>query len=283
MTDQPLSDHQELVAAPGATVVGGNKHSYGYDFYLGLQAWPVWAMLGWSDIRLRYRRSVLGPLWITLSMSVLIVALGFIYSHIFRQSISTYLPYLAMGFVVWGFVSTTVTESCSAFQESERIIKQVKVPFSVFVLRVIWRNFIVLLHTVILIIPVSIIFGIVPQLTTLLVIPGLALVYVNQIWVGMVVAILSTRFRDVPQIIATLVQIAMFGTPIMWPVSALGEHTLIADINPLHHLIDLVRAPLLGGQPSALSWMVSAGLAVFGSVIAALLMRRASHRLVYWL
>src|SRR5580704_7618791 len=134
------------------------------DVYRGFRAAPLWLLLGWSDIRLRYRRSVLGPFWITISMAVLIIVLGFVYSKIFHTDIRTYLPYLALGFIVWGFITSSTNESCGAFGDSERIIKQVGIPLSVFVFRVIWRNFIVFLHTIILVIPIWLIFRIAPNI-----------------------------------------------------------------------------------------------------------------------
>ena len=255
----------------------------GSDLYLGARAWPLWSMLGWNDIRMRYRRSVLGPFWMTLSMAVFVVTLGVIYSTIFHTEIRNYLPYVAVGFITWGFISTATVESCGAFLESEALIKQLKMPFSIFVLRVVWRNCLVLLHTIILIVPIWIIFSVEPKLSMLLALPGLALVFINQVWLGLVVAILSTRFRDVPQIVQTALQVAVFATPIMWPVSTLGSRTIIADVNPAYHLIELVRAPLTGGVPALVSWAVAIGMAVIGLLLAAALLRRASRRIVYWL
>jgi ABC-type polysaccharide/polyol phosphate export permease len=283
MTDTPLKEDHDLLMEPRVFWSQTSPGLFGRDLYLGFRAWPVWITLGWNDIALRYRRSVLGPLWMTLSMSVLVVTLGFIYSRIFHMEIETYLPYLALGFVVWTFISSAINESCAAFQEGEGIIKQIKVPFSVFVLRVVWRNFIVLMHTIIVFIPIAIFFKFAPRLTTILVLPGLAVLYINLVWIGLVLAVFSTRFRDVPQIIATILQIAMFATPILWSVSSLGERTLIADINPLFHFIELVRAPLTGGPPAAVSWIVSIGSAVVGTLAAVLLLRRVSRRIVYWL
>ena len=102
---------------------------FGSDLYCGVRAWPLWLTLAWNDIAMRYRRSTLGPLWMTLSTGILVVSLGLLYSRIFQTDIATYLPYLALGFIVWGFLSTTINESCQAFSESERIIKQIKIPF----------------------------------------------------------------------------------------------------------------------------------------------------------
>jgi lipopolysaccharide transport system permease protein len=232
---------------------------------------------------MRYRRSVLGPFWMTLSMAVFVVTLGVIYSTIFHTEIRNYLPYIAVGFISWGFISTATMESCGAFLESEALIKQLQIPFSIFVMRVVWRNFLVLLHTIILIVPIWIIFSVEPKLSMLLALPGLALVFINQVWLGLVIAILSTRFRDVPQIVQTALQVAVFATPIMWPVSTLGSRIVIADVNPAYHLIELVRAPLTGGVPALLSWAVAIGMAVIGLLLAAALLRRASRRIVYWL
>ena len=256
---------------------------FGGDLYRGIRAWRLWTMLGWNDIRLRYRRSVLGPFWLTLSMAIFIVTLGLIYSRIFHAELSSFLPYIAAGFITWGFISTTINESCSAFLESESVIRQVRLPFSAFMLRVTWRNFIVMLHTIILLVPVWAFFGVTPWYTMALALPGMALVYVNQVWIGLVIAILSTRFRDVPQIVQTALQVMVFATPIMWPVSTLGDNTLVADLNPAFHLVELVRGPLTGNAPAALSWEVGITMAVLGPIAAALLFQRSARRIVYWL
>lgn len=259
------------------------RERLGADFVAGLRAWPLWTMLGWNDIKQRYRRSVLGPFWITLSVGIFISVLGVIYSHIFKVELATYMPFLALGYVLWGFISQTVIESCNAFQEGERIIKQIRLPYSMYVFRVVWRNFLVLLHTIVIFVPLAIIFSVKLDLGIVLVIPGLILLYINLIWVSIVLSILCARYRDLLQIVTTGVQIMLFATPIMWPVETLGTARIIADVNPLYHVLDIVRGPLLGHAPSALSWAVSAGLAVVGSTLALLLLRQTVRRIVFWL
>jgi ABC-2 type transport system permease protein/lipopolysaccharide transport system permease protein len=253
------------------------------DVLSAFKAWRLWTMLGWNDILQRYRRSTLGPFWITLSMGVFIALLGVIYSRIFRMEISSYLPYLTMGYVTWGFISQVVNESCSAFQESDRIIKQLRLPYGLYILRVVWRNFIVFLHTIVIFIPVAIVFRIWPGSTALLALPGLALLLGNLCWVALALAILAARFRDISQIVSMLVQILMFATPIMWPVSSIEDARWIADINPLYHLIELVRAPLLGADPAGVSWVVAIGMIIVGSSFALLLLARGRRRIVFWL
>jgi lipopolysaccharide transport system permease protein len=252
------------------------------DLWSAFQAWPLWTMLGWNDIRQRYRRSTLGPFWLTLSMAMFIGILGVIYSRIFHVDVATYLPFLTAGYVTWGFISQVINESCGAFQEGERIIKQIRLPYGLYVFRVIWRNFIIFLHTIVIFIPVAILFHVAPGGVIFLVIPGLILLLANLSWIGLVLAILAARFRDMPQMVATATQILMFATPIMWPVSQLTGTHWIADINPIYHFIELVRAPLLGNEPAHLSWAAAVATLVLGSALSLMLLNRASNRVVFW-
>jgi homopolymeric O-antigen transport system permease protein len=254
------------------------------ELFAGLLAWPIWVMLGWDDIRQRYRRSLLGPFWITLSMAVFIFVLGIIYSRLFHTDIKVYLPFLAVGFIVWGFLASSANESCLAFQEGHQIIKQIKLPYSVYVLRIIWRNFIVFFHTIIIFLPIAVFFKLSPSLTTmLLALPGLCLIVLNVFWVGIVLAIVSTRYRDIQPIVVTTIQLAMFATPIMWQADSLGEATIVAEVNPIYHLIELVRAPMLGTPPELLSWLVAGALAAAGWLSAACLLVAKARRIVFWL
>jgi lipopolysaccharide transport system permease protein len=150
-------------------------------------------------------------------------------------------------------------------------------------MRMIWRSFIVFLHTVVLIVPIAIFFHMEFGWGTLLAIPGMLLVVLNQVWVAIVIGVLATRFRDITQLVATGIQISMFVTPIMWPLGAIPDARLIADINPFYHLIELVRAPLLGSTPEPLSWGVVLAMCVVGYGLVAMALTRASPRLVYWL
>jgi len=253
------------------------------DLFAALREWRLWTTLGWNDIRQKYRRSMIGPFWITISMAIFILILGIVYSRIFHVGVSEYLPFLTVGYITWGFISLTATESCTAFLEGERIIKQIRLPYAVYVLRVVCRNFIIFLHNAVVFVPVAIIFSVNPGLHGLMAIPGLALLCLNLSWVALSLSILNSHFRDLQQIVTTFVQIMLFVTPIMWPLSTLGDSTYIAEINPLYHLIDIVRSPLLGQSPETSSWLVAVALMFPGSAVSMWLLRRASRRLVFWI
>jgi lipopolysaccharide transport system permease protein len=263
--------------------IAGARDPIGRDLYDGIMQWPLWTMLGWSDIRQRYRRSTLGPFWITLSTGIFIAVLGVIYGRLMKIEISSFLPYFAVGYIVWTFISSATIDCCSAFLESERIIKQIRRPFSVYVLRVVWRNFVIFLHTAIIFLPLLLIFHVDAGFSALLAVPGLLILFVNQIWIGLVLALLNARFRDVLQMVTTMTQILFFATPIMYPVEGLGDAVILAYINPVFHFIEIIRAPLLGKLPMPESWLVVLITIGLGFAAALLLFRRVSRRIVYWL
>src|SRR5690242_4173728 len=116
------------------------------DLNAGIRSAPLWTMLGWQEIRLRYRRSMLGPFWLTISAGVLIGGMGPLYGKLFGQDISTYFPHLAVSYILWMLISALINDSCTVFITAEGLIKQVPMPLTVHVFRMIWRNVLIFLH-----------------------------------------------------------------------------------------------------------------------------------------
>lgn len=251
------------------------------DVWQGLQRWELWAVLGWHEIRQRYRRSVIGPFWITLSMGVTVGGMGLLYAGLFKQSIHDYLPFLALGFIVWHLIASLVGDSCQAFINSNSVIKQIKIPLSSHIYRMIWRNLIIFAHNFWIYVIVAIIFGIWPGATVFYLFPGLVLICLNAIWVGLFLGLISARFRDVPQIVNSFMQVLFFLTPVFWKAEQLTNRKFI-DLNPFYHFIELVRQPLLGIAPSLTSWLFALAVTLGGSVITLGLYTRYRTRIAYW-
>ena len=253
------------------------------DLAEGLTNWHLWGLMGWQDIKQRYRRSLLGPFWLTLSMGILVGSLGVLYGVLFGVPIDDYLPFLALGFLSWGLMSGIIIDGCTAFIESEHVIKQVKLPFSVFVFRVIWRNLIIFAHNFVIYVLVAVVFGIWPGAAGLLFLPGLMLVATNALWIGLLFGMVCARFRDVPQIVTSLLQVAFFMTPIIWMPELLGNRIAFVNVNPFFHFVELLRAPLLGQVPTPLTWAVAFAATVAGWFVTLLFFRRFRSRIPYWL
>jgi len=253
------------------------------DLYFGLRRSQVWRVMAWQDIKQRYRGSVLGPFWVTLSMGIHTAALGVLYSTLFKVPDETYIPYLALGLVVWTLIATSLIEGCNTFVAAEGIVRQVRMPYSVHLLRVLTRNLIVFCHNVPIGLAALLLFAIAPTAVAWLAIPGLLLLVANLIWACLLLGIVCTRFRDVTQIVTSVVQLVFFITPIMWPPDLLGQHAWIAELNPIFALIDLVRSPLMGMTPQPTSWTIAVVAAVAGSAVTLAVFVRFRRRIAYWI
>ena len=260
-----------------------HSHSGKDDIPVGFFSYHVWVRLGWHDIKQRYRRSVLGPFWFTLSTLIMVGVLGVLYSMLLNQDIKNYLPYLGIGLVLWQYISTCISEGSNTFITYGYVMKQVRMPITIHVMRIVWRNFIILLHSLPVVIILMFIFGHQLNFYFILVIPGLLLLFLNTVWINLVLSIICTRYRDILPIVTNLIQVAFFFTPIMWSKDLLKDRAWAADINPFHHMIEIVRAPILGLDSNWISWGISIGLVIIGFGIAQYLMIKCRNRVPYWL
>lgn len=253
----------------------------------GLGRYHLWFNLGWKDIRSRYRRTVIGPFWTVLSTATLVGALGFVNATLWNIELATYLPFFCAGYISWLLFVTIINESGSSLTSSEATVKSIRIPYSVFIFRVLTRNVIVFGHNLLIFVIVAMIFHTRVTPSTLLLPAGLALAMVNYLWISMLLAVICARFRDVIQLVANLSTVLFFVTPIFWqPVQLSSEpiaRFLLADANFAYHLVDVIRAPLLGATPSSLSFLYLTAAAVIGLTATSLFLRRFYDRIAYWL
>ena len=256
------------------------------DIKQGLLLGHVWLMLAWQDIRLRYRRSILGPFWITLSMAITVYTMGFLYGHLFHMDLQQYYPYLVAGMLTWALMSSAITELTETFIGADGLLKQIKLPYTLYIHRTIMRNMIIFFHNLLVMIPIYFIFheGAKINLNTLLLIPGLFIIYLNAVIFGLILAMLGARYRDITQIIKSLVQIIFFVTPIMWSPTILKEkYQLFVILNPVYSYIELIRAPLMGKTPALYTFGITGFMTLIGLLIAAKLFIPYRSRIIYWL
>ncbi|HVA15187.1 MAG TPA: ABC transporter permease [Stellaceae bacterium] len=253
------------------------------DLVAGLGKSWLWTAMAMQDIRLRYRGSLLGPFWITLSTAVMVGVMGVIYPHLFHTDVRSYLPFLAIGIVVWQFIQTVIIDSCQVFLDAQGVILQAPLPFSIHVYRMVARNFIVLAHNLVIIPAVLVILRVPIGLSALQIVPALTLIAINGVWLGILFGMISARFRDIPPIVASVVQVLFFITPIFWSPEVLGKWERLFELNPIFAAIDVIRAPLLGKAPVFLSWPVLAATTVIGSTLTFAFFARFRSRIAYWI
>jgi ABC-type polysaccharide/polyol phosphate export permease len=279
----PVSDELDA-AAPDPPSLNERVAAARADLARGFTDWRLWLLLGMNDIRQRYQRSRVGQFWITLSMLVTIVALGAVYSYLFRMSLREYLPSLTLGIVVWALIASMVTEACTVFTGAENYLQQVPMPKSIFVHRMLVRNLVTFAHNVTIVPLLYLAFGIAPGWPILLAPIGIAIATINGFWIGLLVGMLCARFRDLPQMVASLMQIAFFVTPVMWRQDQLPhEMSWLVDVNPLANLLRLIRDPLLGRVPTTSAYLMGIALILAGFSVAIPFFARFRARIVYWL
>ena len=259
------------------------------DLRQGMHQRELWLSLGWQDIKQRYRRSTLGPLWITIATGVMAAALGLLYSILFQIPLAEFLPHVTVGLILWGFISGCIKDGAEVFISNEGLIKQLPSALSVHVYRLVWRQFLFLCHNLVIWLALMVIYPRPLGWDLLLAIPGLALIIVNGVWVAMLFGILATRFRDISPLLDSLVQLLFYMTPIVWTTATLkeqggqvAERARIAELNPLFHYLEIVRAPMIGQPIAAYHWWIVLGCTAVGLALAFLALRRFRSRVPYW-
>lgn len=263
--------------------VGARNRLAVRDALDGLRLWRLAWTLGWLDIRLRYRGSMLGPLWLTISTGVMVSALGFLYSTLFHMDVRDYLPFLSLSLILWNFLSALVSDACTTFTDAEGVIRSVRMPFFVFSMRVLIRNVLVLAHNILVVIVVFAWFRSSPGWDGLLAIPGLFVWTADALALTLLLGGFCARFRDILPIVNSIMQIAFFVTPVIWKPEQLGNSVGKLALSPFYDLLEIVRGPLLGNPASALTWVGAMlySLALCG--VAWAFFMRARGRIAFWM
>jgi ABC-type polysaccharide/polyol phosphate export permease len=282
--DQTLS--QAGVGAIPATALGSppSRLVEAVDDLVGgfRRSW-IWTRLAYQDIKERYRGSVLGPFWVTLTNLIMIVAMGVIYARLFHVDVQTYVPYIMTGILIWQFISGMIIEGCATFTSAKDVIQQVPMPFSVQAYRVVYRNLIVLAHNAVIVPFGLLLFHVNVGWRVIEIIPALAVLSLNGLWMTMLLGAISTRFRDVPPIVTNVVQVLFFLTPIFWLLDSIPDLKQFLALNPFFAWIDVARAPLLGVQPEPTSWPILIACTVVGCALSLAFFVRFRERIAYWI
>lgn len=257
------------------------------DIYSGLKLYPVYTLLAWTDVKNRYRRTKLGPFWLTISMGVFIAAVGLLYAGIFGNRGSNYIPYFGTGVIIWTYLNNTVQDQCDTFINSTAIAQNIDIPRSIFIFRTLVRSLIVLAHNCVIIILLLLIFKIEINLSILSSFGGIILISLNGLFVGMLFGIMCLRYRDLPHMIASGMQIMFFLTPILWQTSIFeitDPRVSLISLNPFYHFIEIVRLPLIAGEvASSISWSIALFFTSCFGLMATYFYHKKFRRIGLWL
>lgn len=244
-------------------------------------------IFAWQDIKDNYRRSALGPFWITASLGIQLAAISIVFSEAFGVNVRSYVPFLAISLVLWNFMVGTLNDSSSAFPQSEAILKHMEISPYFPLFRSFLKNLIIACHNSVVVAVVLLMPGSPEPLSwfPLIILPGFALLAGTLFGLSGLIAMVGARFRDFPPMISSSLMIAFYVTPVLWMPDSLSEgpRSLILHLNPLYYLMDLVRSPLLGHFPLVTSWLVGSFLLLSSLALSILLIQKRAWKIAYWL
>jgi lipopolysaccharide transport system permease protein len=243
--------------------------------------WPIWLRIGVQDLRLRFRRSSVGIGWIFVNLATMLVSVGIIYSHLLGQDLKEFLPFLTVGLVSWGYLTSSIVEGGNAFVASEGYIKQIGLPIFVYV----FRFFVSITVTMFISLPtyfiVAILYSVRFEWGVLWVLPGILLLSMVSFLLIAIFSHLNARFRDASHVASVGLQVMFFVTPIIWPADILRKRSIgwIIDFNPFYHLLEVVRRPLTVSQPATMmNYIFTASMIAVLSIVAWVFTKRLSQR-----
>jgi ABC-type polysaccharide/polyol phosphate export permease len=254
------------------------------DVIAGMRAVDIWGRLGWRETKRRYRRTAFGPFWTTVGLAVFVTTLGLVWANLWNREPKTYLPYLTSGMVCWVMFSTICMDGCVTYIVAEKLLRQLRISYTLLACANVWRNSVLFFHNLSIYVLVCIYAGLGISWATLLVIPGFGLFWLNAVWITVLLGALCARYRDIQQLVGTLLQISLFLTPIFWsPDQLTGRTALLAKLNPLYSLVAVIREPLLGKTLPPLHWLIAILIAIAGWTVTIRMLIKFRQRIVYWL
>ncbi len=244
--------------------------------------WRLCWTLAWLDIRLRYRGSMLGPLWLTLSTGLMVAAMGAIYSSILHIPARDYVPYLALSLVLWNFLSVLVTDSCHGYTLAEGMIRTMRMPYSLYAARIVLRNVFVLAHNIVVVIAVDLVLWRWPGPVAVLALPAMVLWLADALAVAILLGALCARFRDIPPIATSVLQMAFMVSAVIFRPELLGGQQWLLAFNPFFTVLDVLRAPLMGEVPRWDSYVSAVCFSAVLCLAAWTLFVRVRGRIAFW-
>lgn len=244
----------------------------------------LWITLAWNEVVQSYRRTVLGPFWITVNMAIFALAMTLVYSAIFGVQPREYSSYVVCSMVVWWWIIGILTESGSTFLSYGQFIRGMPCEKATFVWAAAFKQVIIFGHNAIVYVALIAIGFIKPTFNTLLLVPAMAFLFVLSIPLIGILSILYVRYRDLHRLVGGAIVILMMVTPVFWkPEMLTGWRTNLVALNPLYYVIEFMRKPLLG-QPIPLNMLLSVvAITAVAWFLGSRFFRRYSPYVVFWL
>lgn len=257
-------------------------NAFAEDLVAGLRLWRFWIALAWDDLVHRYKRTIVGVIWIPASFSAFILAKVYIFGLLNAVALDYFAAFVTLGFLSWQLISAVIVDGCTSLTSAEAFIRSQKIPYSVFIYQTVARNMMVMVLTIPAVVAIGLIVGIPVHPTAFAALGALFIYVLNGIWVGIVLGMISARYRDLEHLVQTAMRILFFVSPIIFVPAALGEFGRYIAYNPFFHYIEIFRAPIIDGNLAPASWGVVLVITVAGFACAALTYAASRRHIPFW-
>jgi len=242
----------------------------------------LWWTLAYQQLTAAYRRSKLGPFWITIQMTLFTVGIAVIYAGLFGTSFVEFLPFVALGFLFWNLISTTVIDSTSTFTKQRGYIRSTSLPLSSYAYQMVAGHLWTFLHNIVPVVLLLAVLRVVPSPWAVIQTPAaLAAILLNGFLLALWLGALSSRYRDLTPFVSSAMQLMMFLTPVFWDPDRLPSRAFIAW-NPFAYFLEAARAPLLGQPVRPIVWAVILGITLLNAALAVVVFGRSRRWIAYW-
>ena len=246
--------------------------------------------IAWFGFIVGYRKTTLGPLWLLVGPTLFIALLGAIYANVGSIETAKLIPSMAVGLIVWTLIGGFAGQSATVFRRNRAQLLQGSMALSEIVMVDVITTVLEFLHQFPIIIIVFIIYGQSFTLYSLLSLVGLGLIIANGYWLTMVFGIVGARYRDLGEIMSAILRIAFLATPIIWIVPTADGGTFNRGellgpfllLNPFYHLLEVIRAPLLGNPIAWSTWLLVILMTIGGFALMNFMYRRFARLVPLW-
>lgn len=258
------------------------KNHFHKDFIAGLKLAPALHYIASTDLRARYKRSILGPFWIVLSLGLGSVGLGVMWSFLWGAPLHEMLPSITVGFLIWIFISSSIIEGSTCFTVNAGTLQNVKLPLSFFPMLSFTKALVNFVHS--LLIVAAILFIYPPEISwvQLMFLVGIIIAVIDLYLIIYLCGFLSTRFRDLQPLIASIIPLLFFLSPVLFKIKQAPELKWVLLLNPLSYLITIIRDPILGVMPEWYIYAGSIAIGVFAYALLRLLVNKKYNNFIFW-
>ncbi|WP_306250411.1 ABC transporter permease [Parvularcula sp. IMCC14364] len=253
------------------------------DIWSGLLQWRLWTALSKEDLRQRYQRTVFGVAWLFLSFGMFVLVKVVIFERLSNVQDISFAVFLCSGFLVWQFITGSISEGCVIFMSSSNWLKGTKIPISVFIFQSITGNLVTFFFSSIIVAAVVVWQGVDITPVMFWTIPALLIFIINAVWVHLFLGCICARFRDLQHFISSVMRIMLFLTPILWVPTSMGRLGEYVWWNPFTHYLEIFREPILRGEVPVGSWIVVLCITVVGWALGVTLYALCRRKIIFWI